>query len=44
MSPDDALFRFRLRVFALADELGNARAACRARGRAPRLRRGRDEE
>ena len=32
MSPDDALFRFRLRVFALAEELGNARAACRAMG------------
>ena len=32
MSTDDALFRFRLRVFALAEELGNARAACRAMG------------
>ena len=32
MSPDDALYRFRLRVFALAEELGNARAACRAMG------------
>ena len=25
MSPDDALYRFRLRVFTLAEELGNAR-------------------
>ena len=32
MSPDDALYRFRLRVFALAEELGNVRAACRAMG------------
>ncbi len=32
MSTDDALYRFRLRVFALAEELGNARAACRAMG------------
>ena len=32
MTQDDALFRFRLRVFALAAELGNARAACRAMG------------
>jgi len=29
---DDALFRFRLRVFALARELGSVRAACRAMG------------
>ncbi|HVM33923.1 MAG TPA: helix-turn-helix domain-containing protein [Actinomycetota bacterium] len=43
MSTDDALYRFRLRVFALAEELGNARAACRAMGIHPstyyRLRR-----
>ena len=32
MTQDDALYRFRLRVFALARELGNVRAACRAMG------------
>ena len=32
MTPDDAPHRFRLRVFALAEELGNVRAACRAMG------------
>ena len=32
MTQDDALYRFRLRVFALAEEMGNARAACRAMG------------
>ena len=32
MGHDDALYRFRLRVFALARELGNVRAACRAMG------------
>ena len=32
MTDDDVLFRFRLRLFALADELGNVRAACRAMG------------
>jgi hypothetical protein len=32
MTEDDALYRFRLRVFALAQEPGNARAACRAMG------------
>jgi len=32
VTEDDALYRFRLRVFALAQELGNARAACRAMG------------
>ena len=32
MTQDDALYRFRLRVFALAQEMGNARAACRAMG------------
>ena len=30
MTTDDALYRFRLRVFALAAELGSVRAACRA--------------
>ncbi len=32
MTVDDALYRFRLRVFALAQEHGNVRAACRAMG------------
>ena len=32
MTEHDALYRFRLRVFALAGELDNARAACRAMG------------
>lgn len=32
MTTDDALFRFRLRAFALAEELGNVRAACRMLG------------
>ena len=32
MSNDDALFRFRLRLFALAKELGSVRAACRMLG------------
>lgn len=32
MGHDDALYRFRLRVFALAQELDNVRAACRAMG------------
>jgi transposase-like protein len=32
VTQDDALYRFRLRVFALAEELDNARAACRAMG------------
>lgn len=32
MTVDDALYRFRLRVFALAHELGNVRSACRAMG------------
>ncbi len=30
MTQDDALYRYRLRVFSLARELGNVRAACRA--------------
>ena len=30
MTQDDLLYRFRLRVFAMAAELGNVRAACRA--------------
>jgi transposase InsO family protein len=32
LTQDDALFRFRVRVFALAAEMGNVRAACRAFG------------
>ena len=32
MDSDDALFRFRQRVFALAGELGSVRAACRTMG------------
>ena len=32
MTADDALYRFRLRVFALAQELWNVRAACRVMG------------
>ena len=32
MTQDDLLYRFRLRVFAMAAELGNVRAACRAMG------------
>lgn len=32
MTSDDALYKFRLRVFALASELGNVHAACRAMG------------
>ena len=32
MSPDDALYRYRVRVFALAEEMGSVRAACRAMG------------
>ena len=32
MINDDVLFRFRLRVFSLAAELGNVRAACRTMG------------
>lgn len=32
MTTDDALYRFRLRVFALAEEMGSVRAACRAMG------------
>ena len=32
MTDDDLLFRFRLRLFALAQELGSVRAACRALG------------
>lgn len=32
MTYDDSLFRFRVRVFALAKELGSVRAACRALG------------
>lgn len=32
MTDDDLLFRFRLRLFGLAQELGSVRAACRALG------------
>jgi hypothetical protein len=32
LTTDDALYRFRLRALALAQELGNVRAACRAMG------------
>ena len=32
LTADDALYRFRLRVFALAEELGNVRVACRVMG------------
>jgi len=32
LTQDDALFRFRVRVFALAEETGNVRAACKAMG------------
>ena len=32
MTPDDVLYRFRVRTLALAEELGNVRAACRAMG------------
>ena len=32
MSNDDLIFRFRLRLFSLAGELGNVRAACRTMG------------
>jgi hypothetical protein len=36
VTQDDLLYRFRLRVFAIAVELGNVRAACRAMGIHPR--------
>ncbi len=32
MTLDDALYRFRVRMLALAEELGDVRAACRAMG------------
>jgi hypothetical protein len=32
VTQDDLLYRFRLRVFAIAAALGNVRAACRAMG------------
>lgn len=32
MSEDDVLFGFRLRLFTLAEELGNVSEACRAMG------------
>ncbi len=37
MTVDDALYRLRLRAFALAQELGNVRAACRAMGIHPSM-------
>lgn len=35
MTVDDALFRFRVRVFAFAEEMGSVRGACRAIGLHP---------
>src|SRR5687768_5659292 len=35
LTVDDALYRFRLRVFALAEELGSVRMACRVMGGSP---------
>jgi transposase-like protein len=32
VTQDDLLYQFRLRTFAMAAELGNVRAACRAMG------------
>jgi transposase InsO family protein len=32
LTQDDALYRFRVRVFALAEEMGSVRAACRVMG------------
>ena len=32
MTPEDVLYRQRLRTFALAGELGSVRAACRVMG------------
>lgn len=32
MTPEDSIYRFRLRTLALAEELGSVRAACRAMG------------
>ena len=32
MTHDDVLYRYRLPLFALAEELGNVRAACRILG------------
>jgi hypothetical protein len=37
VTQDDLLYRFRLRAFAMAAELGNVRAACRAMGIHPRI-------
>jgi hypothetical protein len=36
VTPDDLLYRFRPRVFAIAAEFGTVRAACRAMGIIPR--------
>jgi hypothetical protein len=35
---DDVIYRFRLRLFGLAEELGNVRAACRTMGLHPVMR------
>ena len=35
MTHDDVVYRCRLRLFALADELGNVRAGCRFLGVQP---------
>ena len=32
MTPEDSIYRVRLRTLALAEELGNVRAACRVMG------------
>lgn len=32
MTPENSIYRFRLRTLALAEELGNVRAACQAMG------------
>ena len=32
MTPEDTIYRFRLRTLALPEELGNVRAACRVMG------------
>jgi transposase-like protein len=37
VTQDDLLYRFRPRVFAMAAELGNVRAACRAIGIHPSI-------
>ena len=32
MTPEDSIYRFRLRTLTLAEKLGNVRAACRVMG------------